>query len=170
MSHHRSSLSTAFLEHRAALMRFLVRRLGSVPLAEEMAQETWLRAATLEGAAAIDNPRSYLFRIAANLAIDHKRSARQRVEVKAAEAVLEAVADPYPSPELEAHHRAEYARLVQVIADLPPRCRQVFIMARFDGLKYAEIAERLGISRNTVISHVVHALTMIEAALPPDTA
>jgi DNA-binding CsgD family transcriptional regulator len=37
-------------------------------------------------------------------------------------------------------------------------------------LKYAEIAERLGISRNTVISHVVHALSVIEAALPPDPA
>jgi len=169
MAQQRSILSTAFLEHRDALLRFLLRRLGSLPLAEEMAQETWLRAASTEGAAAIDNPRSYLFRIAANLAIDHGRRAGQQVEVEAADAVLQAVPDPRPSPESEAHHRAEYARLVRAIDALPPRCREVFVMARFDGLRYAEIAARLGISRNTVISHVVHALAVIEAALPPDT-
>jgi RNA polymerase sigma-70 factor (ECF subfamily) len=170
MSQQRSALSKAFLEHRDALLRFLLRRLGSAALAEELAQETWLRATSMEGVAAIDNPRGYLFRIAANLSIDHNRRSGQGVEVEAGDAVLQAVPDPRPSPEIEAHHRAEYARLLAVVEALPPRCREVFVMARFDGLKYAEIAERLGISRNTVISHVVHALSVIEAALPPDPA
>ena len=45
---------------------------------------------------------------------------------------------------------------------LSPRCREVFTLARFQGLDNSEIAERLGISENTVISHIFNALKIIE--------
>ncbi|TWT11370.1 RNA polymerase sigma factor [Reyranella sp. CPCC 100927] len=169
MSDLRDRLLAIFAEHRAALTRFLTRRLGSATLAEDLTQETWVRVATAStvGTTAADNPRSYLFRIAANLAIDHQRHAHRGVEIEAPAPVLDAVADPAPSPEIVALHRSEMARLLRAVDQLPPRCRQVFLLTKVHELSYAEVAVRLGISRNTVMVHMVNALAALDAHLAP---
>jgi RNA polymerase sigma factor (sigma-70 family) len=167
----RSSLLRSFAEHRDALLRFLNRRLNNAALAEDLIQETWLRAANSQalasGAAAIDNPRSYLFRIASNLVLDHQRHISHGIELQATDEAA-AIADPQPSPEDIVLYRSEFARLLEVIDGLSPRCREVFRLCRFEGLNHAEIAERLGISRSTVVSHMVNALTAIERAMDPE--
>ena len=164
----RPSLLQSFAEHRDALLRFLRRRTNNAALAEDLVQETWLRVATRQaagsGAAVIDNPRSYLFRIASNLVLDHQRHAGHGIELPAEDGVA-AVADPQPSPETVVLYRSEFARLLAVIDNLPPRCREVLMLCRFEGLSHAEIAGRLGISRSTVVSHMVNALAAIERAM-----
>ncbi|MDB5488982.1 MAG: polymerase sigma factor [Reyranella sp.] len=157
----RYSLLQSFAEHRQALTRFLTRRLDNPVLAEDLAHETWLRAANRAGDAVIGNPRSYLFRIASNLAIDHQRHVSQRIELQATEEAA-FVADSQPSPENVVLYRSEFARLVRVIDGLSPRCREIFMLCRFEGLSHAEVAGQLGISRNTVVSHMVKAMTAIE--------
>jgi len=162
-------LLSSFAEHRSALLRFLRRRLGNAALAEDLTQETWLRAANARGAAAIDNPRGYLFSIASNLALDHQRHVGHRVELQAVAEVVEAVADHQPSPENVVLYRSEFARLLRVVDQLSPRCREVFVLGKFEGLSLAEISQRLGISRNTVVTHMVHALAAIEREMASDT-
>jgi RNA polymerase sigma-70 factor (ECF subfamily) len=159
------SLLSSFAEHREALLRFLHRRLNNFALAEDLAQETWLRAASTQNAAAISNPRGFLFRIASNLAIDHQRHVGHRIELPAAPAVAEAVPDHQPSPENVILFRSEFARLLRIVEGLSPRCREVFILGKFEGLSLAEIGERLGISRNTVVTHMVNALAAVERAM-----
>ena len=168
MSKGRDELLTVFLEHRNALLRFLVRRLDNPALAEDLTQETWVRAARADGVAAVANPRAYLFRIAANLALDHQRHVAHRVELESVagvENIVTRVADPRPSPEKTAIDRAEFAALLAAVDALPPRCREVFILARFEGATYSEVAARLGIARSTVVSHMVTALAALERAL-----
>lgn len=165
MSEGREGLLAVFLEHRDALLRFLVRRLGNPALAEDLTQETWVRAASVGSSATIGNPRAYLFRIAANLALDHQRHAARRVEVESVESVVARIADPQPSPETAASDRAEFAALLAAVDALPPRCREVFILARFEGATYSEVAARLGIAHSTVVSHMVTALAALERAL-----
>ena len=162
-----AKLSATFTEQQDSLKRFLLRRLGNAALAEDLAQETWIRAVSVETSAIVGNPRAYLFRIAANLAIDHQRHIGRGIEVEAASDQTE-VPDRAPSPEDIALHRSEVARLLRVVDGLPPRCREVFILARFEELSYAEVAGRLGISRNTVIKHMVAALAAVERAMPPE--
>jgi len=162
-------LLSSFAEHRSALLRFLRRRLGNAALAEDLTQETWLRAANARGAAAIDNPRGYLFSIASNLALDHQRHVGHRVELQAVAEVVEAVADHQPSPENVVLYRSEFARLLRVVDQLSPRCREVFVLGKFEGLSLAEISQRLGISRNTVVTHMVNALAAIEREMGSDT-
>jgi len=143
-------------------MRFLTRRLDNATLAEDLTQETWLRAANSQGVATIDNPRSYLFRIASNLVLDHQRHVGHRIELQASDEATAAIADRQPSPENVVLYRSEFARLLRVIDGLSPRCREVFLLGKFEELSHAEIAARLGISHNTVVSHMVSALAVLE--------
>lgn len=166
MSGMRSQMLAVFAEQKAALQRFLARRLGdNASLAEDLTQEVWLRAATVEGVEQVRNPKSYLFRIASNLAVDHIRHQRHGVELGAAEDYRELVADPRPSPETEAVHRGELRRLLAAVDRLPPRTREVFLLAKLQDLSYLEIAERLGIARNTVMVHMTSALALLERHL-----
>lgn len=162
-----AKLSATFTEQQDALKRFLMRRLGNAALAEDIAQETWIRAVSADTAAIVQNPRAYLFRIAANLATDHQRHVGKGIEVPAAVEQLD-IADRAPSPEEIALYRSEVARLRKVIDSLPPRCREVFILAKFHEMTYAEVASRLAISRNTVIKHMVTALAAIELEMLPE--
>ena len=170
MSEGREGLLSVFLEHRDALLRFLVRRLGNPALAEDLTQETWVRAASANGARTVGNPRAYLFRIAANLALDHQRHVAHRVEVESVERVVAGIADPQPSPETTAIDRAEFGALLAAVDALPPRCREVFIMARFEGATYSQVAARLGIAHSTVVTHMVTALAALERALRRKTS
>lgn len=56
-------------------------------------------------------------------------------------------------------------KIDQLIEELAPECRQVFIMSRYDNMKYEEIAEKLGISINTVKYHIKNALTQLRTEL-----
>jgi RNA polymerase sigma-70 factor (ECF subfamily) len=53
------------------------------------------------------------------------------------------------------------------IAELPPRCREVFELSRVRGLKYSEIAEALGISIKTVETQMGRALKGLRERLAP---
>ncbi len=164
MSSMRSRMLGVFTEQKAALQRFLARKLGdnNSSLAEDLTQEVWLRAATAEGVEQVRNPKSYLFRIASNLAIDHIRHARHGVELRGADDLSELVADARPSPEAEALHRSELRRLMAAVDRLPPRTREVFLLAKLQDMSYLEIAEQLGIARNTVMVHMTSALALLE--------
>lgn len=167
MSGERDKLLSVFTEHRDALFRFLAQRLGNSTLAEDFTQETWLRAANVDGAAVIDNPRSYLFRIASNLVLDHKRHHAHRVEIQVSDELVAVVPDNRPSPEMTALHRDELKRLMRAVDSLSPRCREAFCLVKFDGLTYEEAATRLGIARTTVVSHMVTALATLEREMRP---
>lgn len=164
----REKLLGLFIEQRDALVRFLARRTGSATLAEDMAHDVWLRAATANGAAQIDHPRSYLFRIASNLAYDHRRRLEQGVEIESVPATVATIADSAPSPEIIALHKSELARFIRATEKLPPRCREVFLLAKVHELTYAEIAARLGISKNTVMVHISNALSHMDACFDPE--
>jgi RNA polymerase sigma-70 factor (ECF subfamily) len=66
---------------------------------------------------------------------------------------------------MTALYRSELRRLLQAIADLPPRRREAFVLNRIEGLTYDEVAERMGISRNTVITQIVAALAELDKRL-----
>ncbi len=67
-------------------------------------------------------------------------------------------------PELPDNELIE--KVQEVIAMLPPQCQRVFVMNRFDGMKYKEIADNLGISVKTVEVHMGKALKFIREKLP----
>ncbi|HLA91113.1 MAG TPA: sigma-70 family RNA polymerase sigma factor [Gemmatimonadaceae bacterium] len=134
-----------FREYHATLVRYLTRRLGDRDWAEEIAQETFVRALRQEQ---IVNERSWLFAVANNLVRDEaRRAARQRrhLELMAAEA-REAEREPV-EPAVERAHEAADAR--HALDALTERDRQALLLKE-EGLDYGEIAAVLEIERTSV--------------------
>lgn len=159
------SLAKAVETHYEELRQFVRKRTGSATLAEEVVQETWIRAST----AAVelpDNPRAYLYRMASNLASDQMRRERSRARYSDAgssdgdgpETALESVPCPAPGLEDVIISQRELAALNTAIHGLPEKCREVFLLYRGHGLTMREVSARLGITEKTVEKHIARAM------------
>jgi RNA polymerase sigma-70 factor (ECF subfamily) len=135
-----------FRQYHQPLVRYLTRRLGDRDWAEDVAQNTFLRAMRQE---TIVSERAWLFAVATNLVRDDARKAdRQRrhldllrEEARAAEAV-----DPEP---LEVERAEEAAMARRALECLAERDREALLM-REEGLDYHEIAAALELSLGSV--------------------
>lgn len=135
--------------------------------AEDLVQDSWERASAATRdpqQPPVANVRAYLFRIARNLIIDHRRRAAVRPVVAVDETVLLQAPDPRPSPEAALITRDELGRMDRIIAAMPAKPREVFRLARIEGLSYADIGRRLNISRQTVHQHMTRALLALQLA------
>ncbi|HWB50394.1 MAG TPA: RNA polymerase sigma factor [Stellaceae bacterium] len=163
-----AALIASFQENYEDLLRFLARRTGDADRAADIAQDTYLRLAAIgPGAAVIDNPRAYVYRVAGNLAIDTMRREGRITARHTGYEPDDTVFDPAPTPEQVVLHRSELDRLLRVIDRLPPRSREVFVLAKVYGLTHGEIAARLGIAKNTVMVHMTKALAFLDEQFGP---
>lgn len=158
MSHSKPYLMTGLFErNRRDLLGYLVRRVGREDAAD-LLQETFLRVLRRGQLEAVDNPPALLRQIATNLVRDFVR----RRKTEAAHVEFGDLPEDAPSSEAPTEERiAHQQRLncLRAAADaLPPRCREVFLMAAFEDIPLDEIAKRLDISRNMVEKHMRFAL------------
>lgn len=147
----------AFEKYYTELYRFINRKLRDREHAEDMAQETFIRALTVTQP--IRSHRSLLYRIARNLLVDHYR----RPDLASGDAADEADAEQFAAPSYlqpyELIEENQYTELMtRTIEGLPPRCREAFILHRFDGLSQKEVARQMGISINMVEKHIIRAM------------
>jgi RNA polymerase sigma-70 factor, ECF subfamily len=139
-------LTALFAEYHAPLVRYLSRRLGDRDEAEEIAQETFVRAMKQE---TITSDRSWLFAVAANLVRDDaRRDARRRtrLDLLREQERADAIVEPEPTS-IEREGERELAR--RAIAMLGERDRDALLM-REEGLSYDEIAAALNLSAGSV--------------------
>jgi len=135
-----------FRAHNTHLVRYLTRRLGDRDWAEEVAQETFVRALRQE---ALTNERAWLFTVANNLVRDEaRRDARRRkhLTLLRAEEQERELAEPEPTS-LERAQEAAIAR--RAVDSLAERDRLALLM-REEGLDYTEIAEALDLSVKSI--------------------
>lgn len=141
----------------------LVRRLvGNRATTEDLIHQAFIKLLAAADVGNLDNCPAYLTTTARNLALNHLRDLKRHAEVGITDAELYAIADDAPSPEMTALYRCELRRVLQAVASLPPKRREAFVLNKFEGMSYDEIAARQGISRNTVISHIVIALADLD--------
>lgn len=158
-----SSLLDAFHENRNELLAYMASRLRCPFTAQDLVQELFLKVFALERSAEIANGKAYVFRMAANLVIDHQRSAsRQGAILAGAEAYLHAAEDA-PSPERQAMAQEELRDLAAAVEDLQPTTRRIFKRNRFEGRTQREIAVELGVSQTAVEKHIRKALAALAA-------
>ena len=134
-----------FRTYNAALVRYLTRRLGDRDWAEEVAQETFVRALRQES---IANERAWLFAVATNLVRDEARkdARRRRHLALLAEQERDSVSEPEPTT-LE---RAQEAALARKAVDALAERDRLALLMREEGLDYNEIAEALELSHGSV--------------------
>lgn len=152
-------LSALVRDHGPDLQQFLARRLGCVDTAKDLVQDTFLRVLQNRPSEVLGNPRAFLFRVATNLLIDHHRRQHHRdtVTLDDPEHPIDQ-ADHRPSIERVVWSKQQVARLQQAIEELPPKCRQVFLLIKFHHYTHAEVAATLGISQSTVVKHMIKAV------------
>lgn len=105
----------------------------------------------------ITHERSYIYRTAHNLAVDYLRQERGGPTERADDLQIAQVADEMPSPEAVVSGRDELDAIRAALLELPERTRQVFALARLEGLIYQDVADRLGISTSSVQKHLMVA-------------
>ena len=134
-------------------------------VAEDLVQdamlELWRRRTQLD---AEGSAQAYLFRASRNRALNHLR----HLQVRRKSAVYLETDEARDAPAPAQLVAAELESAVrQAIAELPPRCREVFEMSRTGGLRYAEIATALGISVKAVEANMGRALRTLRERLAP---
>ncbi len=140
---HARALSDLFESHNRALVSFLMARLGNEGDAKEVAQEAYVRMLQLERPGAVSFLRAYLFKTAANLALDRirRRICSARLEESYCEEDLTNTVDP----DREVCAREQLAIVRQALMELPERYRRAFLLNRFDDMSTEQIGKELGI-------------------------
>jgi len=148
-----------FNRYYEPLYYFFLNRIQFDELAKDFVQDVftrlWQNRANLKPEFAI---KSYLFRTAQNILIDHYRKKKTRTIFQEENITKEPSVNPSEMYDLE-------DSVSQALSELPENLRITFLLNRFDGLKYAEIAESLNISIKTVESRMSKALKILRKSL-----
>src|SRR5690606_19301955 len=161
------ALSLAELTHRfrPALRAWFLKRAPAGVDAEDLVQDVFVRLARRGDIATIRQVEGYLFQTAASVLTDR---VRHRVARRFDDHVAwRETDDPseVSSPDTVLMGREALAGLLAALAELPERRRAVFLLHRVDGLRYGEIAARLGISVSSVEKHMIKALAHLAGRL-----
>lgn len=136
------------------LKNFLYYKLGDIDLAEDITQEVFIKAWDKRNSIVQETVRSYLYKIANNLAINHFKSAKNRFQFKLDGQDKTTTESPDFIMEKD-----EFGQQVNnALTNLPEAQRVVFLMNRIDDLTYREIADRLEISVKAVEKRMQGAL------------
>ena len=155
-----------FDQHKQDVKRFLISRVACEATAADLTQETFLRLSQISDLQSIRNIRSYLFRIAANLATDHLRTQiRWKMASSEEEPLLLEKPDTSSTPESVLLAKEELRIVLQAIEELSPLCREIFLLNRYEGLAHREIANRLNVCMSTVEKNIARALNQCRRRL-----
>lgn len=151
--------------HHEEILRYLRRVIGQAGDAEDLSQETFLRAYRAYGTLPKDaNVRAWLFAIATNLTKNHFRSeTRRRQAYGKAEAAAREVAGTATEAELTA--RETGALLERIIEGLPLKQRVAFTQRKLHDMNYEAIGKSLGCSAESARAHVFQALRKVRQGL-----
>jgi RNA polymerase sigma-70 factor (ECF subfamily) len=159
-----AAMRVLYERHASRVFAVTRRLINDDALAEDCAQETWMRALraleTFRGGSAFS---TWLHRIAINTALAVRRTARKRSE---REASLE---DSYLSV-VPDHSALLRVRLEHALRTLPDRMRQILVLHDIEGFTHQQIGEMLGIEAGTSKSQLFRARAKMREKLRPHRA
>ncbi|MEI2416403.1 sigma-70 family RNA polymerase sigma factor [Orrella sp. JC864] len=141
------------------LCQWLRRRLGCSHEAADLAHDTFLRVLRrADATASLREPRAFLTTIARGLLNDHWR--RRSLEQAWLQALASLPQEVAASPETLLSMRQALQELDGLLAGLAPKAREVFVLSQLEGLGYAQIAARTGLSERTVKRYMAQGFAL----------
>jgi RNA polymerase sigma-70 factor (family 1) len=147
-----------FDKYYESIRNFVYYKTGDMKLAEDIVQETFMKLWDNRSTIQPETVKSLLYIMAANNVKSHFR--HQKVVFNFANSGTK---EEQVQESADANIRQEELKqkLQQVLADMPGKCREVFLLNRMDHLTYNEIAERLGLSIKAIEKRMHEALLFI---------
>ncbi|HEX7855208.1 MAG TPA: sigma-70 family RNA polymerase sigma factor [Sphingobium sp.] len=159
-------LLSAFTNLRPALLRYLSARGASPDEAEDIVQDVGVKLAS-ERSGPVDQPRAYLYRMAHNHFLLHRRSIGRRTKREEAWVDVHTGnppdADEQPSADEILVAREQLGILQEVIDSMPDRTRTIFRQFRIENVSQRDIAAEMDISVSAVEKHLARAYQLIAA-------
>ena len=161
----RSLVDALYQKYSQALSRFLARQRIKPDEVADLVQETYCRIQQAADVGAIRNPRAFLFRVASNIRFNKRKRRRSTIEQDS----LDIQSIDIPSEEPSAYRSFQGEQDLELVRaafeELSDVCREAFVMNRFEGLTFVQIAARLEISVSMVEKHVAHAVSHMRKSL-----
>src|SRR3984957_4454676 len=153
------------LRFRPALIGYFRRRIRDSAEAEDLAQEVFLRMLRRGNVSGLDDVRAYLFETASSVLVDRARRGTVRHRSKHDSFDPESHAgESFPSERVFLGREALNCASVALL-ELPERTRTIFVLRRLEGMRYTEVAQRLGISVSAVEKHMVRAVAHLKTRM-----
>lgn len=157
------AIELLFRKYYAFICKVVLRVAGDENLAEDLAQdvffELWKKRESLQINTSI---KAYLRKAAINKTLNYFRGQKIKWVDEEYLPLLESK-NPSVFQKMEADQLQK--EIDEAINNLPPRCRLVFCLSRFEGMSYQAIADDLGISVKTVENHISKALKHLKVSL-----
>lgn len=159
-----AAFATVFNAFYPVLCGYANKYLNDADSAEEIVQDVFVKFwEKCESLAPDSSVKSYLFRSVHNTCLNHLK------HLKVRDAYRQYVVNYMENESTYAygiHEEPELGEKIEAaISTLPPQCQRIFRMSRFDGLKYQEIADSIGISVKTVEVQMGKALRILRDRL-----
>ena len=165
----RSSDVSILLSYTDALFRYAMTLSRNNATAEDLVQETYLRALSAQDQLRPDsNHKSWLFKILRNVWLNELRKGRWKtraLDTEFDEATSGIAASPRSNPHLHYVSKLEVELVREAIQQLPPVFREVIVLREYEELSYQEIAEILGCPAGTVMSRLARARSRLRSIL-----
>jgi RNA polymerase sigma factor (sigma-70 family) len=161
-------LTAIFAAHRRSLLWTVMRIVRDPQTAEDLAQETYLRARKAMESGRVEHIEGFLHQTARNLALDHlrRRKTRAAAEVEGLdERLLAGVSADTPSIEQALIEKQAFGAFQEALAGLPERAQTVLLLSRIEEWSNVRIAEHLGISERTVFNDLKLAMAHCRDAM-----
>ncbi|MFO1498646.1 MAG: RNA polymerase sigma factor [Verrucomicrobiota bacterium] len=157
-------LGVLYGRHRGPLFRFFVRLTGSHALSEDLVHDVFLRMLKYRRSFEKGKVfRTWMYQVARHARIDSWRKRQGEISLEGAGAQsCESLPSPESSPDLSLRQQQELNLLQRALGELPLESREVLVLARFQGLKYEEIARVLDCSVSAVKMRVHRALKEVK--------
>ncbi len=161
-----TAFEIVFKSHYSKLTLYANKFLNDITVSEEIVSESltflWEKRDSIIFSTSVT---SYLYKMVRNRSLNylkHKKIENEYVSYLIRNKLLEEL----PDHEIDPYHEKEMVQQIRLAIDsLPDKCRQVFLMSRFEYLKNREIAERLDISQKTVERQITIALEKLRKSL-----
>ncbi|SDV46245.1 sigma-70 family RNA polymerase sigma factor [Chitinasiproducens palmae] len=144
-----------YVDNHAWLHAWLRRKLGCAFEAADLAHDTYVRLLASRRLPAPQDSRAYLMQIAKGLVVDLRR--HRRIEAAYRESLMLLPEAHWPSAEARAALLETLVEIDAMLDAMPPKVRQTFVLSRFDGLTYTQIADRLRVSVPSVRKYMLKA-------------